>query len=625
MKKLKRMWVKMLTWLKNNIKKDGGIRNGAKAVLFLLLVSVWSFIIMEIFCMHPFYKIKTYRIVWNIILYLFLAIMIWIPTRRVKCAGIGLIGFSGLIGCINYFVILFRGNPVSWGDFAQAKTALSVANGYSYTLNRNFWIALGMTVVGIALCAVIKEKKKEKRTSRQWIHTGMACAGIIGIWVILINSNILYKQILPIKWNPSIQSRANGYLLSFMADAASGKVQKPKDYDPELLEQLADDTSVTSSTQEIQPNIIVIMNESFSDLSVLGDIRTDEEYLPYFHSLTEDTIYGNLYVSPYGGNTVYSEFEFLTGNSMVNLPVGVVPYTNYIHGDKTPSLVWTLKQQKNPYQAVAIHPYDKAGYNRVVVYKSFGFDDFVTKDDFSDYKIDRKYISDQDDYEKLIDVYEQKKEGQPIFIFNVTMQNHGGYGERIYNMREKIHALDYKGGTDLDEYLSCIKESDTAFEYLINYFENVDEPTIILMFGDHQPRLSDKFYDMVYGKDTDDLTDEEIREKHIVPFVMWSNYQDLGGQYIEAISTNYLSTLLLDQTGVEQTKYQQFLKELHREYPVLSLAGVKTADGTWTTTEELEEQENTTLDLYEQLQYNYLFGKNNRVDEWFYPQTESQE
>lgn len=625
MKKLKLMWVKMLAWLKNNIKKDGGIRNGAKAVLFLLLVSVWSFIIMEIFCMHPFYKIKTYRIVWNIILYLFLAIMIWIPTRRVKCAGIGLIGFSGLIGCINYFVILFRGNPVSWGDFAQAKTALSVANGYSYTLNRNFWIALGMTVVGIALCAVIKEKKKEKRTSRQWIHTGIAYAGMIGLCVIMINSGMLYKRILPIKWNPSIQSRANGYLLSFMADATKGKVQKPKGYDPEQLEQLAETTTVQTSAQETQPNIIVIMNESFSDLSVLKEIRTDQEYLPYFHSLTEDTIYGNLYVSPYGGNTVYSEYEFLTGNSMTSLPVGVVPYTNYIHGDKLPSLAWTLKEQEVPYQTVAIHPYDKAGYNRVVVYKSFGFDDFITVDDFGECEIDRKYISDQDDYEKLIDVFEHKEDGQPMFIFNVTMQNHSGYGERVYNMKEKVRALDYKGGTDLDEYLSCIKESDTALEYLINYFEKVDEPTIILMFGDHQPRLSDRFYDMVYGKDSDDLTEEEQRKKHIVPFVMWSNYQDLGGQYVEAISTNYLATLLLDQTGVEQTKYQQFLKELHQEYPVLSLAGVKTADGTWTTTEELEGQGNTTLDLYEQLQYNDLFGKNNRVDEWFYPQTESTE
>lgn len=212
-----------------------------------------------------------------------------------------------------------------------------------------------------------------------------------------------------------------------------------------------------------------------------------------------------------------------------------------------------------------------------------------------------------------------------MFIFNVTMQNHSGYGERVYNMKEKVRALDYKGGTDLDEYLSCIKESDTALEYLISYFEKVDEPTIILMFGDHQPRLSDRFYDMVYGKDADDLTEEEQRKKHIVPFVMWSNYQDFGGQYVEAISTNYLATLLLDQTGVEQTKYQQFLKGLHEEYPVLSLAGVETADGTWTTTEELEEQENTTLDLYEQLQYNYLFGKNNRVDEWFYPRTESTE
>lgn len=39
----------------------------------------------------------------------------------------------------------------------------------------------------------------------------------------------------------------------------------------------------------------------------------------------------------------------------------------------------------------------------------------------------------------------------------------------------------------VDQYLSLIKKSDTALQELIEYYSQVDEPTIICIFGDHQP------------------------------------------------------------------------------------------------------------------------------------------
>lgn len=601
----------------------------AKYAVFMLMPVIWSFLIVEIFCMHTINTIAVDKIIWNLVLYLLLELIIWLPVRNVKWTAIAMTGVCGLVGCVNYFVILFRGNPVAWGDLAQAKTALSVAGGYQYTINANFVIALAITLFCIVWCAFMKVEGKTITPKRRLLQTGIAYVIILGIGIYAVKSGALYKRIEPVTWNLSIQSSTNGYLLSFAADTANGIVQEPENYDVQELEQLLtekkqmDAGQNTTGSMDVEfPNLIVIMNETFSDLRVLGDIETDQEYLSYFYSLTEDTIYGNLCVSPYGGSTVYSEFEFLTGNSMIHIPSGMIPYTSYIHGEKTPSLAWTLKEQENPYYTVALHPYDKSGYNRVVVYNSFGFDEFISVDDFSDYEIDRKYISDQDDYEKVIEIFEEKEEGQPLFIFNITMQNHGGYGENIYDMNEKVHAIDYQGGTDLDEYLSCIKESDTALEYLIDYFDSVEEPTIILMFGDHQPNLSDAFYDYIYDGNADNLTEEEMRKKHIVPFVMWSNYQDFGGEYVDMISTNYLSSLLLNQTGVEQTAYQQFLNELRETYPVISLAGIKSADGTWSTPEAIKETGSKELDTYEQLQYNYLFGKQEQIEAWFYPQTE---
>lgn len=90
------------------------------------------------------------------------------------------------------------------------------------------------------------------------------------------------------------------------------------------------------------------MDEAFSDLSVLGDFDTNTDYMPFVHSLekgNENTITGYLNTSVCGGNTADTEFEFLTGNTMAFLPVGSIPYQQYIKS-KTPSLASYLKKHR---------------------------------------------------------------------------------------------------------------------------------------------------------------------------------------------------------------------------------------------------------------------------------------
>lgn len=436
-----------------------------------------------------------------------------------------------------------------------------------------------------------------------------------------------------------LQSNTNGYLLSFVADSTKNLIDEPDGYDLDYLcvfmEDVEDsfdieDLNLGISLDEItvkdgavkevgEPNIIVVMNESFSDLNALGELETDVYYMPYVSSLTEDTIYGHLYVSPFGGNTVYSEFEFLTGSSMAFLPTGCIPYTQYFNATmEIPSMVSTMKNQSIPYETIAIHPYEKSGYNRVDVYNSFGFDQFITIDDFSDYTINRKYMQDEDDYKKIIETFENKEDGQPIFIFNITMQNHGGYGERTdYILNEPVHVTNYSVDSGVDEYLSSLKEADTAVEILVDYFSTVDEPTIIVFFGDHQPQLSTEFYDSIFGKDSMELNFEETLQKHEVPFFIWSNYEDYGGQYVDSISTNYLSSLIMELAGLEMTDYQKFLLEVHDEYPAITAVGAMDKEGDWEYI-DIFESKDILLQSYEMLQYNYIFGDDERLNQYFY-------
>ena len=123
-----------------------------------------------------------------------------------------------------------------------------------------------------------------------------------------------------------------------------------------------------------------------------------------------------------------------------------------------------------------------------------------------------------EDYNKIIDIFNKKKAGQPLFLFNVTIQNHGGYLIADKNFKEEIKIKDEKATDTANRYLSLIHESDRAFEKIINYFKNQKEPTIVVMFGDHQPKLEDSFYELLYGKSLNSLSLKELQKKYTVPF-----------------------------------------------------------------------------------------------------------
>ena len=257
-----------------------------------------------------------------------------------------------------------------------------------------------------------------------------------------------------------------------------------------------------------KPTIIVVMSESYADLSVVGDFSTNIDVAPYFHSLKENAIHGYALSSVFGAKTPNSEWEFMTGNSMAFLPSGSVVYQQYI--SKTPtSIVSNLKN--DGYTCVAMHPYYETGWSRNAVYPDLGFDETHFIDDFDQTKLLREYITDRELYEKIIDRYESRAANEDLFIMSISMQNHGGYTEKYDNFDEKVRLLGLNY-PDVNQYLSLVHESDSALEYLISYFQNVEDPVEIVFFGDHQPSLSSSFYPNLNGKGLSGLTEDELED-----------------------------------------------------------------------------------------------------------------
>lgn len=156
-------------------------------------------------------------------------------------------------------------------------------------------------------------------------------------------------------------------------------------------------------------------------------------------------------------------------------------------------------------------------------------------------------------------------------------------------------------------YLSLVKKSDEAFEWLINYFSQCDQPTMIVMFGDHQPGIEDEFFDEAMGVESTKVPNEQKVCWYETPFVIWTNY-DQPSEDIGRLGAIYLSSYVLQRANLSLTPYNEFLLQLSEKLPVIHHLGIWESDGTYHSWEDAEggdyEWKEQLLE-YEKLVYNH--------------------
>ena len=382
----------------------------------------------------------------------------------------------------------------------------------------------------------------------------------------------------------------------------------------EIAEKYISDT--VEEDADDRPNVIAIMNEAFSDLQIDGELAVSEDYMPFVRNLKEDTVKGDLYVSIFGGNTANSEYEFLTGSAMAFMPYRAIPYNTYIK-EKSPSITWNFRQMGYAGN-YAVHPYTRSAWSRDEVYPLLGFEEYFSGGNFEDAQYLRNFISDQSTYEYIIQKYEETREqsDDPFYTFSVTVQNHSGYQEAQGLIDTNITITDSAVYDEqAEQYINLMKISDDAFKDLVEYFSDVDEPTVIVMFGDHQPSLPGTFYEKLFQKDSEDYELQDVVDRYTVPYVIWANY-DIEEEEVD-MSSNYLSAYLMKVLDVEMTGYQKFLLDLLDKVPLVTANAYRGDDG---ILHELDEKSEYTelLNDYKIIQYNNLFDSKNRVDEFFF-------
>ena len=626
------VFVQMITWI-------AGYRNKAVSYLGSLLKKVFT--------------ITTPDLIGNLVIGYLIYLFLIVLFRKVKTASAALCYLFLIVALVNYFVTEFRGEAFFLLDIVGAGTAADVVGEYEFKLPMMMGIPLIYTVV-LAQISLKFQTLELGKKSRKNLLCRMGAVAAVVIAVALWAKPVIMKMDNVSLWNVGREYKKRGLVYTMTREVRYIFVEEPSGYSVEKVKELAEeiqkegettaekivsaestskkDTTKDTASGENMPkdatsektaaqeatvtpqNIIMIMNESLADFESVGEIKSNVEIMPYIRNLDENVKHGHLHMPTYGGGTARSEYEALTGNSISFLPAGSVPYQLYVR-DPEYGMADILKSLG--YYTIAMHPNKASNWNRSNVYQQMGFDEFLSSENWGDTpeKI-RNYASDKAAYDKIISLVENKEEGEKLFTFCVTMQNHGGYTDSSLGDFEKTVKLDYDTTYPLAEtFLSLERESDTAFKDLLEYFQNVEEPTMIIMFGDHWPKIEEGFLAQILGKNRQDLDLVESQVTYTTPYVIWTNYPSETVE--EDFSSNYLGSYILKLAGLEMPEYNQFLLSLKEELPIIGVGAVCDKDGNWYEDGKLPEEYQSLLNDYNILEYNNQFEKKEVVESLF--------
>lgn len=541
----------------------------------------------------------------NIAFYYWLFLFVFFIAGRTSISMAICVSAIAIIGVGNYFVVMFRSNPIVPWDIYSFETAMSVADNYVFSVDWALAEHIAMFIL-MLIVGVRTNIRLNKKILRPILTVAMCIPAyfyISYLWQDNLERNTGLNDTL---FNAKYMHSKDGFFVSFILDIHFLQIEEPKNYSDEYALSLLNEQEVEKvETPEELPDIIAIMDETFSDPAVLGEFETNKDYMPFVHSILRgevaNTISGYTDVSVLGGNTANSEFEFLTGNSMAFFPNGSVPYLQYIR-DGISTIVPQLEEYG--YTTYGTHPYRAKGWNREFIYDLMGFDYRYFQGSFPFEDKLRNYVSDEADFKSILE-WRNNTEG-PFFMFNVTMQNHSNYGGDFDNFDPQIVAKfkNTYSNKYLNKYLSLMYETDQDVASLLSELSQSDRKTIVVFWGDHQPNdyVVRPIY-KEYGLDFDNQTYEQQQQRQKTPFFIWANY-DIQEQTNVEISLNYLNILLFETAGLQLDEYQTFRKNLWQgQIPMMNAVGYRNDDGDLVEYDDAPEEIQNLLNEYQNIQY----------------------
>lgn len=569
----------------------------------------------------------SYLLAWLFFFLLYAAVSLLTGWRNLATAVVGLSGH--IPAAITYFKLQLRGEPFFPWDIPQFMEASNVVGKADLELRPSMAWTLAIFLALIVATTFLGGQAKQvrlKRIGAGALFTSLLAAQVFGIY--LQPSATTYLNIIPDMWMQNRFYANYGVVSGFLTNLQTLHISKPVGYNQESLALIRDNIQkinrtlplypqsygATAATVEKQPNIIYVMCEAFWDVTELEGIVFDQEITPTLDYLREHGAVGRSYSPSFGGGTCDVEFEALTGYSMEHLPAGSKPYQQHVTHPMF-ALPSYLKEQG--YNTLAIHGYYRKYWNRDKAYPHLGIDRFISAENFVNPERKRSFywkgglISDAEMGAEIIEQFEQRDESKPMFLHAVTMQNHSSYNEKNYPAEELVSILEAPEGlsaetrSQLRDFATGIQQADAMMGSLIQYFSKVEEPTILVFWGDHYNTVG-KGYELYEKTGYIAKGDTKSPLLHGTPLAIWSNYSDQAAD-LGTIAAYNISPVMMELYGLKKPPLFEFLLEGMSLYRARTRGVTILPDGSYS--EEMTQPQQQWFDYHWLLQYDLMFGE----------------
>lgn len=449
-----------------------------------------------------------------------------------------------VFGIANYIILHFRVTPFSAVDFTLITSAISVSGHYLSALNIAMIImAVVMLMVGV-VCLFKKAPRYDGNTSRRaYIISGLVMLTLIGCIAYMHNSSTTVQALADNYTNISEAYENYGFVYCFANSILDTGIEKPKDYSQEKVTQIRDDLLQEKNTIEEKPNIIMIQLESFFDINMVKGLKFSSDPLPNFHRLQKEYPDGLLTVPTVGAGTVNTEFEILTGMSQHDFGVSEYPYKTVLKNTTSESICRDLS--KLGYTSHGIHNNTATFYGRNQVFSHLGFDTFTSVEYMNDVTLNPNgWAKDDVLVDEIMDSLDSTEGAD--FTFGITVQSHGKYDGIAITGKNPVEVSGAPEGKEdtYQYYVNEIYEVDQMVGELLDRLEERDEPTVVVLYGDHLPSL--------------DLQDEDLSNGNLyqTQYVIWNNYGLQGED--QDLNAYQLYSQVLDQIGIHEGVINQY-------------------------------------------------------------------
>ena len=456
------------------------------------------------------------------------------------------------IGITNGIILSNRVTPFTVADLSILGSVISIIPVYLTTTQIVLAIAAAvLLVVALVLVFILMPKHKQKVNYKKSVAgiliLGLAMYGATNLaisqnWVSTYFGNLNYAY------------RDYGFPYCFINTWLNTGISSPKNYSSDEIlgiftkDERKDLASVPASGDNgtRRPNVIMLQMEAFFDPTLMKDLKFSEDPVPNFRALEKQYSTGFLTVPAVGAGTANTEFEVLSGMSVRFFGPGEYPYKSVLTKKTCETMAYDLKRLG--YGTHAIHNHRGVFYGRNEVFPNLGFDSFTSLEYMNSVsKTPKNWAKDSVLTEEILAALNATESED--FVYTISVQGHGQYPtEKVFdNPTVTLSGITVESDVNAFEYyLQEIHEMDQFIKELVKSLRKFDEPTVLVIYGDHLPGLP--------------ISASELENKDVYQtrYVIWNNF---GMKKEDKDLYAYqLGAEVFDRIGVHEgvlTKYHQ--------------------------------------------------------------------